>query len=150
MAQSTATQETTLRIIRTFAAPRDRVFQAWTDPEKLKLWWGPPGFTTPVAEVDLRVGGRYRFGMKKSPDGELFYLSGAYREVRPPEKLVYTWRWENEAPASETLVTVEFRSLGGSTEVVLTHEMFANRHERDQHEMGWTGCLERLVAVLAG
>ncbi len=150
MAQSTATQETTLRITRTFAAPRDRVFQAWTDPEKLKQWWGPPGYVTLVAEVDLRVGGHYRFGMKKIPDGEIFYLSGSYREVRPPERLVYTWRWENEPHGTETLVAVEFRGLGASTEVVLSHEMFPTRDARDQHDMGWTGCLERLVALLAG
>ena len=59
MAQSAIKQETTLRITRTFAAPRDRVFPAWTNPEKLKQWWGPPGYATPTGEVDLRVGGRY-------------------------------------------------------------------------------------------
>ncbi len=78
-----------LSITRTFAAPRERVFQAWTDPEELKKWWGPDGYTTPSAEVDLKVGGSYRFAMKP-PGGEVFFLSGEYREVRAPEKLVYT------------------------------------------------------------
>ena len=83
--------ETTLRLTRTFAAPRKKIFRAWTEPEALKKWWGPEGYATPLAEVDLRVGGRYRLGMRKLPKGDLFYLVGTYREVQPPEKLVYTW-----------------------------------------------------------
>jgi uncharacterized protein YndB with AHSA1/START domain len=81
MAQSTVRPETTLRLTRTFRAPRDTVFQAWTDPEELKRWWGPPGYATPVVELDLRVGGRYRIGMRELPDGQVFYLSGAWEEV---------------------------------------------------------------------
>jgi uncharacterized protein YndB with AHSA1/START domain len=149
MAQPTVAQDTTVRITRTFAAPRERVFQAWTDPEKLKAWWGPPGYATPVAEVELRVAGRYRLGMRKMPDGEIFYLSGTYREVRPPERLVYTWRWEGEPGGGETQVTVEFRDRGGSTEVVLVHDMFPSRDERDKHEMGWSGAFEKLATFLA-
>lgn len=100
MAPSTVGQETTLHLTRTFAAPRAAVFRAWTDPERLKQWWGPPGYATPAVELDLRVGGRYRIGMRKLPDGDVFYLSGVYQEVRPPERLVYTWRWESERPAT--------------------------------------------------
>jgi len=148
MAQPTARPDTTLRITRTFAAPRERVFQAWTDPAALKEWWAPPGYATPAAEVDLRVGGRYRIGMKEEPDGPLFYLTGVFREVRPPEKLVYTWRWENEQ--SETLVTIEFRDRGAATEVALLHEVFQTGQERDAHEKGWTGALDKLVAFLTG
>jgi uncharacterized protein YndB with AHSA1/START domain len=70
--------------------------------------------------------------------------------VRPPERLVYTWRWEAEPADSETRVTVEFRDRGRATEVVLTHEMFPARVVRDQHQAGWTGCLERFVTFLAG
>ena len=149
MAHPTITPDTTLRITRTFAAPRERVFRAWTEPEQLKRWWGPPGYGTPVAEVDLRVGGRYRFGMRHLPDGEIFYLSGTYREVTPPARLVYTWRWEGEPDGQESRVTVEFNDRGASTDVVVLHEMFASRDERDKHEQGWTGCLERLVETLA-
>ena len=149
MAQPTTRQDTTLRITRTFAPPRETVFRAWTDPEALKQWWGPPGYGTPVAEVDLRAGGRYRLGMRELPEGAIFYLSGTYREIRPPEKLVYTWRWESDPPESQTLVTVEFQERGAATEVVVTHEMFAARDQRDKHEMGWTGCLGKLVPFLA-
>ena len=148
MASQTPSPETTLHLRRTFHAPREKVFRAWTDPEELKKWWGPEGYATPSAEVDLRVGGKYRLGMRKLPDGEIFYLSGIYREVRPPERLVYTWRWEAQPEHGETLVTVEFREVGDSTEVVLTHERFPTEKARDDHNRGWSGCLDRLPKLL--
>lgn len=98
--------------------------------------------------MDLRVGGRFRLGMRKLPDGEIFYLAGTYREVRPPERLVYTWRWESEPELGETLVTVELRERGASTEVVLTHELFPSAEVRQQHERGWASCLDRLAKIL--
>jgi len=148
MASSTPGTEITLNLRRIFKAPRKKVFRAWTDPEELKKWWGPEGYATPSAEVDLRVGGKYRLGMRKLPDGEIFYLSGIYREVRPPERLVYTWRWEAQPEHGETLVTVEFREVGDSTEVVLTHERFPTEKARDDHNRGWSGCLDRLAKLL--
>ena len=148
MASPTPGTEITLNLRRTFQAPREKVFRAWTDPEELKKWWGPEGYATPSAEVDLRVGGKYRLGMRKLPDGETFYLSGIYREVRPPERLVYTWRWEAQPEHGETLVTVEFREVGDSTEVVLTHERFPTEKARDDHNRGWSGCLDRLAELL--
>ena len=148
MASSRPGTEITLNLRRTFQAPREKVFRAWTDPEELKKWWGPEGYATPSAEVDLRVGGKYRLGMRKLPDGEIFYLSGIYREVRPPERLVYTWRWEAQPEHGETLVTVEFREVGDSTEVVLTHERFPTETARDDHNRGWSGCLDRLAKLL--
>jgi len=148
MATPKSTTETTLNLRRIFKAPREKVFRAWTDPEELKTWWGPEGYATPSAEVDLRVGGKYRLGMMKLPDGELFYLAGIYREVRPPERLVYTWRWEAQPEHGETQVTVEFREVEDSTEVVLTHELFPTEKARDDHNRGWSGCLDRLEKLL--
>ncbi len=148
MANTKAGPANTLRIARTFAAPREKVFRAWTDAEELKKWWGPVGYATPTAEVDLRVGGRYRLGMRKLPDGKIFHLSGTYREVRAPEKLMYTWFWENEPELGETLVTVEFRARSSSTEVVVTHELFPNQKMRDDHDKGWNSCLDRLPEAL--
>ena len=141
------TAPVTLRLRRTFAAPREKVFQAWTQPEQLKRWKAPGDFTTPVAEVDLRVGGKYRIHMQ-APDSTLHKLIGTYRVVDPPRKLVYTWFWENDPTAVETLVTVEFHDRGGQTEIVLTHELFPNDEVRGRHEMGWTGTLDKLAKIL--
>ncbi|HET7874267.1 MAG TPA: SRPBCC domain-containing protein [Methylomirabilota bacterium] len=148
MATPTQASATTLRLTRTLPAPRERVFRAWTDPEALTRWWGPHGFETPSAELDLRVGGRYRLAMRKLPDGEVFYLTGTYREVRPPERLVYTWQWEAEPELGNTLVTVEFREVAGGTEVTVTHELFPSEKVGDDHNRGWSGCLDRLAGAL--
>ena len=137
----------TLRLTRVVPAPRDVVFRAWTDPEALRRWWVPfEGMTVPAAEVDLRPGGRYRF-IVRNAKGEEFHLSGVYREVRPPERLVYTWRWDG-ADDGETLVTVDFEASGTTTLLHLTHERFPDDAVRDRHGTGWTGVLDRLVATM--
>ncbi len=156
MTQAEAVSETTLRIRRILAAPRELVFKAWTEPDNLKKWWGVGAdYSTPIAEVDLRVGGKYRLGMQAPDRDQPFVVGGTYREVHPPEKLVYTWIWEHHAEQedadftpAETLVTVEFRDLGGRTEVVLTHELFPDVNMRDEHSHGWTGCLEQLATLV--
>ena len=156
--------ETTLRITRTIAAPRELVFQAWTEPDSLRRWWGVrEDYSTPVAEVDLRVGGKYRFGMQDPDHQEPFIVGGTYREVKPPEKLVFTWAWEQSDPdgaassttadapvlgVNDTLVTVEFHDIGGKTELVVTHEYFADAHMRDEHNEGWNGALTQLARVI--
>ena len=143
MSKTDQGQEVRLQLRRVFTAPRERVFRAWTDPEELKSWFGPSDeFTVPIVEVDLKVGGKYRIELK-TPKGELYVVVGTYQEVRAPEKLVYTWSWE-QGETRDTLVTVEFRDLGGSTEVSVTHERFPNEEARGMHEQGWTGCLGRL------
>lgn len=156
MATTTQSSTTTLQISRTFQASREKVFQAWTTAEALKKWFGPTdGFTVPSADVDLRVGGKYRIQMK-APDGEIHTVGGIYREVTAPVKLVFTWAWEegggcgdsgSEHPV-ETLVTVEFREKGQNTEVLLTHELLPNTDFRDKHDEGWSGCLNRLAKVV--
>jgi len=139
----------TLHLKRTFQARRTQVFRAWTEPEALRRWWVPgPGYSVAEAQVDLRAGGTYRVAMR-NPKGEVFHLSGRYREVQAPERLVYTWRWERpEMDIGETLVTVEFRDLGASTEVVVTHDLFPSQAACDQHQGGWSGCLDRLPEAL--
>ncbi len=146
---TTKPADTTLVITRTFAAPREKVFRAWTEAEDLKKWWAAgPGFTTPIAEVDLRVGGKYRLGMRPPDKDVLHVVGGVYREVQRPSRLVYTWVWE-DGDATETLVTVEFHDKGASTEVILTHDGFTSRESRDQHAQGWTGCLDSLGRLVA-
>jgi uncharacterized protein YndB with AHSA1/START domain len=77
---------------RAVAAGRERVFNSWTDPDQLRRWWGPSGFTCPEAVVDLRPGGSYRLVMQPPGGGPLMSVTGTYREVDPPTRLVYTWR----------------------------------------------------------
>lgn len=141
--------ETTLQVTRRFKAPREAVFKAFTDPETLRRWWGPPGFTCPVARVDARPGGRYYIEMV-SPTGSVHRLGGTFREVSPPGRLVYTWAWlQGETPGHETLVTIELHAVGGETELRLRHDGFESTSSRDSHRGGWTGCFDRLEAMAA-
>jgi len=75
-------------------------------------------------------------------------MTEIYRGVRPSERLVYTWRWEAQPEHGETLITVEFHEVGDSTEGVLTHERFLTEKARDDHDRGWSGCLDRLAKLL--
>jgi uncharacterized protein YndB with AHSA1/START domain len=142
------TEKPSLTIVRQFNAAPERVWHALTDPQALKLWMGPSdAFSVPVAECDVRVGGRYRLVMK-APDGEMHDVSGVYREVVPNRKLVYTWAWKS-TPERESLVTLRLRAAGGGTELTLTHEQFFDAEARDRHSAGWTGCIARLERLLA-
>ena len=124
------------------------MFQALTDPDDLPRWWGPHGFTTPELELDVRVGGTYRFTMQP-PEGDAFHLSGEFREVAPPARLAYTFVWEEPTPDDrETLVTLSLEDRGESTEVTFTQGPFATEERRALHEGGWTDGFERLEDVL--
>ncbi len=143
---STSTS-TSLKVARVIKANPDTVFRAWTEPEQLKQWSAPESVNVQTAEVDLTVGGRYLIHMK-SAEGVEYHAVGVYREIDPPRRLSYTWRWEEEEhDVGETLVTVEFNDLGGSTEVVITHEQFPSADAKSGHEQGWTSCLNRLEAM---
>lgn len=137
--------DTTLEVRRTIPAPRERVFDAWTQAKELNRWSAPPPMT-PSAEVDLRVGGRYRVVMR-GPDGVDRRVGGVYRTIERPSKLVYTWKWE-ESPMPDSVVTVEFLDRGKATEVVLRHEGLSDVESRARHEHGWNGCLDNLVAIM--
>lgn len=139
-----------LVIRRTFAAPRARVYAAWTEPDQMRRWAGPEGFSVPEMEQDPRVGGTYRMTMQQ-PDGERIHVRGVFREIRPPERVSYTWVWEEDTPEAETetLVTVEFHERGGETELVLTHEQLASEESRAGHEGGWNSALDELGRFLA-
>ena len=141
--------ELALHMNRVLPAQREQVFKACTDPDQLARWWGPSGFTAPGVEIDLRVGGRYRIAMQP-PDGDLFYLSGEFREVDPPARLAYTFRWEDPDPDDrETVVTLSLRDLGESTELDLTQGAFATEGRRALHDQGWTDSLDRLNGLMS-
>ena len=138
----------TLQIKRTFRAARERVFRAWTDRAELAQWFAPSAeYSTVVPELDLRVGGRYRVEMHHK-DGDVHRVSGAYQEIKPPEKVVFTWRWDGDTGLEDTVVTIEFQDLGDSTEVTLTHERLPTPEERDKHAHGWNGCMDQLGRIL--
>jgi len=145
--QSTLDEDTRLVLRRTYDAPLDAVWAAWTEPAKMKHWMAPvDAQQESEVTVDLRIGGRYRIVMH-APDGQTHRVGGAYREIVPPRKLVYTWAWES-TPEREPLVTVELRPDGGGTELLLTHQRFFDRDARDRHQRGWIGCLDRLALRL--
>ena len=146
----TVAPDARLVIERVLPADRETVFRCWTDPEHLARWFGPtPGHCTPIADIDLRVGGRYRIGMRKGDDGKTQIVGGVYQEISPA-KLVFTWAWETSVqPPDETLVTIEFHELGDQTRLVLIHERFPHVKMRDQHGEGWNGCLDRLVRFVS-
>jgi uncharacterized protein YndB with AHSA1/START domain len=133
---------TTLRLSRVIKASREKVFEAWTQPEHMKKWSCPEGMNVGDAQVDLTVGGRYLIRME-SPEGKVHTAVGIYREIEKPSRLVYTWDWQEES-IGETIVTVEFNEVGESTEVMLSHELFPNGEAKVGHEEGWTSCLNRL------
>jgi uncharacterized protein YndB with AHSA1/START domain len=137
-----------VKLTRLIQADPAKVFEAWTDPVHLNLWSAPEGMDV-EAEVDLRVGGRYRLRMT-NPDGEPFTAVGEYLEIDPPNRLRYTWSWEESDDHSETLVTVEFLDRGGATEVALVHELFPDAETAGKHGEGWSSCLNRLERVFEG
>ncbi|HEX6047962.1 MAG TPA: SRPBCC domain-containing protein [Gemmatimonadaceae bacterium] len=136
-----------LEIRRTFAAPRQRVFDAWTSADALKRWHAPENAIVESASVDFRVGGRYRIEMRGN-DGQLHKVGGEYREIEAPRRLVITWAWQEKEVSSDSIVTVEFFERGSETEVVLTHEGLATEPERAGHRYGWIGCFEKLASVV--
>jgi uncharacterized protein YndB with AHSA1/START domain len=135
-----------LTIKRRFNAPPEKVYAAWTQPEKLAQWMGPTGTKRVEAECDLRVGGRYHIKMVMADDQH--DVSGVYCEIVPNEKLVFTWAWKT-TPERESLVTVTFKNDGAGTIMTLLHEQFFDEAARDRHRSGWTGTMDRLEQFLA-
>jgi uncharacterized protein YndB with AHSA1/START domain len=152
---ATEIQEYTVSLTREFNASPEKVFQAWTDPEMLRKWFGPKGVRTEPAEVDVRIGGAYQFIMTL-PDGNVVNHYGKYKEIDPPRRLVFTWVLEGQAcegsadSFAETLVSIEFEDMGGATRLTLTHDLLPTEESRAGHEFGWTDSFERLVDNLQG
>ena len=147
-----AASDLAFAITRTFDAPREAVFATWTDPAQFSRWLGPGDITAEVVALDPRVGGSYRIVMHGIPDGGHHAVRGTYREFVPPERLVFTWAWEEDAETQraghETLVTMTLRTIGSRTELTLRHERFDRAESRDSHGKGWNGCFEKLAQYL--
>ncbi len=139
-----------LVIKRHFRAPPEKVFAAFTEKSLMQAWYGPENMTVPQCEVDPRVGGKYRVEMH-GPAGSVHVVTGEFREIRPPERLVYTWGWLNgTGRGPETIVTLTFASRDGGTDLTLEQTGFLDGESRDRHEEGWRSSLDGLGAALAG
>ena len=147
-AKPASSERPSLTLTRRFRARPEKVWAAWTDPEKLIGWFctakAKPGSMR--ADVDVRVGGRYRISFDME-SGEYSEVGGTYREVVPNEKLVFSWAWHS-TPERESLVTVSIRPDGGGALMVFTHEQFFDEAARDNHERGWSELFAQLESVL--
>jgi uncharacterized protein YndB with AHSA1/START domain len=142
--------ERALVITRVFDAPRSLVFKVWAEPEHLAHWWGPTDFTLPACTINFRPGGAYRFHMR-SPEGADHWLRGVYREIVEPERLVFTYAWEDVEgkPGHETLVTVTFAEQSGKTVLTFHQGVFESITSRNEHEEGWSSAFELLAEYQA-
>ena len=146
---TTTKSSTDLRIKRMFGAMRKRVFHAWTDVDELSKWWhAGEAFAPSLAEIDLRVGGRYRLGMTSPADDKQTVATGVYREIVPPEKLVFTWRCEDDTIPHEMLVTLELFDHSKNTELILLHEGFLSQGECEHYSHKWNASLAELASFL--
>lgn len=150
-----------LELTRVIDAPPGRVFSAWTDPEQVKRWWGPNGFTTPACRIDPRPGGIWHSCMR-SPDGRDYWSKGVYREIVQGERIVTTDFFSDEAgnrvPASqygmsadwpeETVIAVDFAEQDGKTRLTLHHDIPDPLVAESGAEQGWSESLDRLAAAV--
>jgi len=146
-----ASTDRVLVIERLFDAPRALVFKVWTDNAHRARWYGPCGYVATHMESDLRPGGKWRTGLRREQDGAELWHGGVYREVAPPERLVFTFAWDSAQgmPDYETLVTITFADRQGQTLMTLHQERFETVEARDAHNGGWTGVIDTFAAYLA-
>lgn len=138
-----------LRIERTYAASAEDVFDAWTSAEVMRRWFHvAPDWETPVAEVDLRVGGQVRVVMRK-PDGSENGARGEYREIERPRRLVMAWAFDDR-PGNEQLIELTFSESAGTTTVVMLNSGIEGEERRAGQDRGWRGCLAELERMLGG
>ncbi|MGB8216216.1 MAG: SRPBCC domain-containing protein [Candidatus Methanoperedens sp.] len=154
-------EERELVITRIFDAPRELIWKSWTEPERVKRWWGPKGFTAPFCKIDLRVGGVFLYCMR-SPEGKDYWSTGVYREIVPMERIVCTDSFADEegnvVPATfygmspdfplEMLVTVTFEEFGGKTKLILQHTGIPPGADKEGAEQGWNESFDKLAGIL--
>jgi len=145
---TTTTSDLDLVIQRQFNAPRELVFKAWTEPERLMQWWVAPGVEAPAFDIDLRVDGSWRAAVVMS-DGEQHWAYGRYVELDEPERIAFTFNWEAPADLKDSLITIDLTEQGDQTVMTFRHATFRTVEERNDHNEGWTICLNQLAAYLA-
>ena len=146
----TKTDHQDLVLERILDAPRDLVWRAWTDPQHLMSWWGPRWHPAGAIEADVRVGGRWRHCLRGVEDGSELRHGGVFREVVPPERLVFTFAWEQEGErGNENVVTITLTEQDGRTLMDFQQAPFWSTEERDGHQGGWGSAFDRLDDLLA-
>jgi uncharacterized protein YndB with AHSA1/START domain len=141
--------DTTITLSRTLNSNIEKVFDAWVTSEALTKWMAPSDtFTTKVLELDARPKGRYRIAMTE-PDGKVHTVFGVYETIDRPNKLVFSWEWENAESPNRSIVTIGLKRKGNQTELTLVHQGLATEDSVKHHEQGWNGCLGRLVAMFS-
>ena len=139
----------TLRIERTFDAPAEAVFEAWTSAEVMRRWFHvDPDWETPTAEIDLRVGGELRVVMRDPSDGAEYGARGRYTTVERPGRLAMTWVWDDD-PDNPQMIELEFSERAGRTTVVMVNSRIPTERRRGAQEDGWSRCFDRLDSALA-
>jgi uncharacterized protein YndB with AHSA1/START domain len=140
--------KTTLRMQRTYQAPADAVFDAWTSEEVMRRWWhAAHDWETTDAQVDLRVGGAVRVVMR-DPDEDVEYGGGGeYTVIEPPTRLAFTWVWDGDD--RQSLIEIEFEEIDGATAVSFTHSGLRDEESVRSHEDGWGRCFDNLERELA-
>ena len=142
-----ATADPPLIITRVFAAPRALVFRAWTDPRHAVRWWGPEHHPAVRLEMDARPGGAWRGCLRSSDTGEEIWQHGMFREVTEPERLCFTFIWDNRGDRGvETVVTLTFEEQDGRTRMTMRHDGLRSEDDRDGHQEGWNSSFDRLAA----
>lgn len=153
--------ESELLITRIFSTPRELVWKAWTEPERVMRWWGPKYFTSPICKMDFRVGGSYHFCMQ-SPEGEDFWSTGVYLEIIPLEKIVCTDSFADEngnvVPATyydmeedfplELELTITFEDHNGNTKMILRHIGIPEGITQELTKQGWNESFDKLAEIL--
>ena len=145
--------ENAVQLTRVLRASPEEVFSAWTEPARLERWWaGVGGWVEATADVELRVGGRYHFSMRDE-GGALHGVVGVYTEVARPERLGFTWTWENEPQmmrgSEGSLVEVALQAAPGGTQLTLVHSGLGTKPARDMHVEGWNALLTSLFGALS-
>ena len=139
-------ESTTLRMERTFRAPAQAVFDAWTSEEVMRRWWHVESdWETPVAEVDLRIGGSVRVVMR-TQDGTEYGGGGQYTEIDPPHRLAFTWIWDGND--TRQLIEIDFDETDGVTTVRFIHRDLWDEEAVRSHEEGWSGVFDNLERLL--
>ena len=137
-----------LEVSRVIHAQQDRVFAAWTDPTEIVQWWGAGGVVCTEAELDLVVGGTYRFA-NQTPDGATMWITGTFSRIDPPNELAYTWAMEPITDDTEySDVVVSFDRVGNGTRVTIVQTGIPSPEAHQIHLDGWNGCLEGLDKLL--